>query len=189
MTRDEGPEPLSASAEVVLAAVRRSVDVVQEFLETSARQAAVIGSLETELAPSPGMGTDGTRGSFAPLSGGGALAARGVGFTWRMTCSGGTGSCLGNAIFSPPKILAGKLHQSKKGPRLNLSVPTFKCGTPCQTSSQGRFEVKMKSRNQLNRLFGRTLAFSIILECPGGPSSMVSVKVFIDQKGVLKAHR
>jgi len=50
MTRDESGEPLSATAEAVLAAVRRSVDVVQEFLETSARQAAVIRSLETELA-------------------------------------------------------------------------------------------------------------------------------------------
>ena len=50
MNRDEGgSEPLSATAEAVLAAVRRSVDVVQEFLETSQRQAAVIRSLETEL--------------------------------------------------------------------------------------------------------------------------------------------
>ena len=50
MDRDEGgQEPLSATAEAVLAAVRRSVDVVQEFLETSARQAAVIRSFETEL--------------------------------------------------------------------------------------------------------------------------------------------
>ena len=43
-------EPLSATAEVVLAAVRRSVDVVQEFLETTERQAAVIQSFEVELA-------------------------------------------------------------------------------------------------------------------------------------------
>jgi hypothetical protein len=51
MNRDEGgSEPLSATAEAVLAAVRRSVDVVQEFLETSQRQAAVIRSLEIELA-------------------------------------------------------------------------------------------------------------------------------------------
>jgi hypothetical protein len=52
MTRDEGGSepPLSATAEAVLAAVRRSVDVVQEFLETSQRQAAVIRSLEIELA-------------------------------------------------------------------------------------------------------------------------------------------
>jgi len=55
MDRDEGgSEPLSASAEAVLAAVRRSVDVVQEFLETSARQVAVIRSLETELAAARG---------------------------------------------------------------------------------------------------------------------------------------
>jgi hypothetical protein len=53
MSRDEGgSEPLSATAEAVLAAVRRSVDVVQEFLETSARQAAVIKSLDLELVAS-----------------------------------------------------------------------------------------------------------------------------------------
>lgn len=50
MDRDEGgSEPLSASAEAVLAVVRRSVDVVQEFLESSQRQVAVIRSLENEL--------------------------------------------------------------------------------------------------------------------------------------------
>jgi len=55
MDREEGgAEPLSASAEAVLAAVRRSVDVVQEFLETSARQVAVIRSLETELGAARG---------------------------------------------------------------------------------------------------------------------------------------
>jgi hypothetical protein len=55
MDRDEGgSEPLSASAEAVLAAVRRSVDVVQEFLETSQRQAAVIKSLENELGAARG---------------------------------------------------------------------------------------------------------------------------------------
>lgn len=55
MDRDEGgSEPLSATAEAVLAAVRRSVDVVQEFLETSQRQAAVIKSLETELGAARG---------------------------------------------------------------------------------------------------------------------------------------
>lgn len=47
---ERSSEPLSASAEAVLAAVRRSVDVVQEFLETTTRQAAVIQSLEVELA-------------------------------------------------------------------------------------------------------------------------------------------
>ncbi len=50
MDRDEdGAAPLSASAEAVLAAIQRSVDAVQEFLETTGRQAAVIASLEGEL--------------------------------------------------------------------------------------------------------------------------------------------
>lgn len=50
MDRDEGgAAPLSASAEAVLAAIQRSVDAVQEFLETTGRQAAVISSLEGEL--------------------------------------------------------------------------------------------------------------------------------------------
>jgi len=48
MERDEGA-PLSASAEAVLAAIQRSVDAVQDFLERTERQALVIGSLEAEL--------------------------------------------------------------------------------------------------------------------------------------------
>lgn len=48
MERDEGA-PLSASAEAVLAAIQRSVDAVQDFLERTGRQAAVISSLEAEL--------------------------------------------------------------------------------------------------------------------------------------------
>ena len=41
---------LSATAEAVRSALRRSMDVVQEFLETTSRQVAVISSLESELA-------------------------------------------------------------------------------------------------------------------------------------------
>lgn len=48
MERDEGA-PLSASAEAVLATIQRSVEAVQQFLERTGRQAAVIGSLEAEL--------------------------------------------------------------------------------------------------------------------------------------------
>jgi hypothetical protein len=54
MDRDDDGGPgaggLSATAEAVRAAVRRSMDVVQEFLETTSRQVAVITSLEAELA-------------------------------------------------------------------------------------------------------------------------------------------
>jgi hypothetical protein len=114
----------------------------------------------------------------------------GVGFTWRMTCSEGAGGCAGTVTFSPPKILAGTLPKPKNGLRLNLKVMKFKCNTACKTSTQGRFEVKMSSRDQLNKLFGRTLAFSVHLFCPLGPfSSTTRVKVFVDQKGALHARR
>jgi hypothetical protein len=116
--------------------------------------------------------------------------AFGIGFTWRLTCSEGTGSCIAYAHLLPPKILAGTLPKPKKGPHLNLKVLAVKCAGPCKKSTQGRFEVKMSSRAQLNKLFGRTLAFSVILECPQGPpSTMVSVNVFVDKKGRLRSHR
>jgi hypothetical protein len=115
--------------------------------------------------------------------------AFGVGFTWRLTCSAGTGSCIGRIFFSPPRILAGSLPKPRRGPRLNLTALEVKCATPCQTSTQGRFEIKMKSRDQLNKLFGRALSISLILECPEGPSTKVDVKVFVDQRGVLRAQR
>jgi hypothetical protein len=48
----------------------------------------------------------------------------------------------------------------------------------------------MLSRDQLNKLFGRTLAFYVVLVCPGGgPNVTEAVRVFVDQKGRLRSHR
>jgi hypothetical protein len=110
----------------------------------------------------------------------------GVGFTWRLTCSQGEGGCTGRIVFAPPKIFAGSLPQPSNGLRLNLKVTALECKSACQTSTQGRFEVKVKSRDQLNKMFGRTLAYSLRLTCPGGASSTVRVKVFVDHKGILR---
>lgn len=114
--------------------------------------------------------------------------AFGVGFTWRMTCSKGNGGCKGTVIFAPPRILAGTLPAPKNGLRLNLKTLTFACKSACRTSTQGRFEIKMSSRAQLNQLFGRTLAYTVRLLCPGGKGATVQVKVFVDQHGVLRTH-
>lgn len=114
--------------------------------------------------------------------------AFGVGFTWRMTCSRGTGGCKGTVVFSPPRILAGTLPAPANGLRLNLKKLTFACKSACRTSTQGRFEIKMLSREQLNKLFGHTLAYTVRLICPGGKGATVQVRVFVDQHGVLRAH-
>jgi hypothetical protein len=115
--------------------------------------------------------------------------AFGVGFTWRMTCSKGNGGCKGTVVFSPPKILAGALPAPPPGGlHLNLKQLTFACKSACRTSTQGRFEIKMLSREQLNKLFGRTLAYTVRLICPGGKGGTVMVKVLVDQHGVLRAH-
>jgi hypothetical protein len=114
----------------------------------------------------------------------------GVGFTWKLRCTEGAGGCEALAVFSPPKILAGTLPAPKKGPRLNLKVVSVKCKGPCGKSKTGHFAVKMLSRDQLNKLFGRTLAFYVVLVCPGGgPPTTVPVKVFVDQQGKLRSHR
>lgn len=90
----------------------------------------------------------------------------GVGFDWRLTCSEGNGGCTGIVAFRPPEILAGTLPKTR-GLKLNLERVTFECESLCGVSKTGHLEIKMRSRNQLNKLFGRTLAFEIHIYCSG----------------------
>jgi streptogramin lyase len=110
----------------------------------------------------------------------------GVGISWRMTCSEGSGGCKATVYFLPPEVLAGSVPVSR-GLKLNIKRLNFVCTGPCNTSKTGRFEIKMHSRDQLNKLFGRTLAFAVTGSC-AGPAAKV-VNVFIDNTGRLRAHR
>jgi hypothetical protein len=110
--------------------------------------------------------------------------AFGVGFTWRMTCSEGKGGCTAALSFQPPKIRAGSLPRAP-GLKLNLSTLSFVCKAACHTSTTGRFEIKMTSREQLNKLFGRTLAFTITTKC-NGAIKKYQVNVFVDTSGRLQ---
>ena len=56
---------------------------------------------------------------------------------------------------------------------------------PCGKSTTGRFEIKMLSRGQLNKVFGRTLAYTIVAKCDK-TIKKTAVRVFVDSKGVLK---
>jgi hypothetical protein len=110
----------------------------------------------------------------------------GVGITWKMTCTKGKGGCVGFLRFRPPKVFAGSVPEQHNGLKLNLKVATFLCATACNTSKVGRFEIKMLSRDQLNTLFGRTLAYTVATQC-GKMLTKTVVKVFIDSTGRLKA--
>jgi hypothetical protein len=107
----------------------------------------------------------------------------GVGFVWCMSCSQGNGGCTAVLNFRPPTIRAGSLPKTT-GLKLNISTISFVCKTACQTSTTGRFEIKMTSPEQLNRLFGRTLAFTITTKC-SGVTLKYKVNVFVDQSGRL----
>ncbi len=109
----------------------------------------------------------------------------GVGFTWRMTCSKGNGGCAAVLDFLPPVIRAGSLPKVR-GLKLNLTRVSFACAAACQKSTTGRFEIKMTSRQQLNKLFGRTLAFTIVTHCSGATFRYL-VNVFVDKSGRLHA--
>jgi hypothetical protein len=111
----------------------------------------------------------------------------GVGFTWRMTCSKGTGGCTAVLGFQPPVIRAGTLPKVP-GLKLNLKRLTFVCKSACHSSTTGRFEIKMNSRSQLNKLFGRTLAFTVTTSC-GGVPFRYPVRVFVDNSGGLHRAR
>jgi hypothetical protein len=109
----------------------------------------------------------------------------GVGFEWRMTCTTGGGHCKATISFRPPVVFAGSVPLPKQNFHLNVKRMTFTCSSPCMTSTTGRFEIKMLSRSRLNTLFGRTLAYHVVTKC-GGVKKVVTVKVFIDDHGVLR---
>lgn len=112
----------------------------------------------------------------------------GVGFEWKMTCSAGAGTCKATVNFRPPEILAGTLPEPKENLRLNIKRKTFICQGPCGKSKTGKFQIKMRSRDQLNVLFGRTLAYSVTTKC-GGVTKTVQVKVRVDDNGRMRAAR
>lgn len=109
----------------------------------------------------------------------------GVGFTWHLTCTKGRGGCVEFLTFRPPTVIVGR-HRHEKPLKLKLDTFTFVCSTACNTSTFGRFEIKMKSRRQLNRIFGKTLAFEIDFSC--GPFTFVYLtEVMVDDSGRLHA--
>jgi hypothetical protein len=109
----------------------------------------------------------------------------GVGFTWRMTCTAGSGGCKATILFRPPQVFAGSVPVPASNFHLNIKRLTFTCNGPCGKSKVGRFQIKMLSRGQLNTLFGRTLVYSVRLKC-GGLFRTVKVRLFIDDSGVLR---
>ncbi len=109
----------------------------------------------------------------------------GVGIRWFVTCTKGKGGCAGQFHFLPPAVFAGSVPVKKSGLKLNLKRLTIVCKAPCAKSRTGRFEIKMLSRDQLNKLFGRTLAYSVVTKC-NKTVKTIRVRVFVDNQGRLK---
>jgi hypothetical protein len=148
------------------------------------------GPVKKETPPATPCKCQGVSVSLDPALGlkrrlGSRRHAFGVGFTWHMTCTPGTGGCAGTLQFTPPVIRAGTL-PAARGLKLNLTTLNLECKSACGTSTSGRFEIKMRSRAQLRRLFGRTLAFTIYTSC-GGAASRIQVNVLIDRSGHVRA--
>lgn len=112
----------------------------------------------------------------------------GVGFVWSMVCTKGDGGCSASLTFSPPVILAGTLPKPKNNLLLNLKVMTFLCKANCGGGKSGKFQIQMLSRDQLNTLFGRTLAYTVTTHC-GKVKKEIKVTVFVDEHGVLRPGR
>ena len=112
----------------------------------------------------------------------------GISFSWDMTCSEGKGGCKGVVQFQPPQILAGTLPKPSNALHLNVKTKTFICKADCGAGDTGSFEVKMLSRDQLKKLFGRKLAFSIKTICAGTVRT-TKLSVFVSQRGKLTLTR
>lgn len=109
----------------------------------------------------------------------------GVGIRWTVTCTRGKGGCKGTLRFSLPKVFLGAIPVPNNGLKLNLKAATLVCAAPCRKQRTGRFEIKLRSRDQLSKLFGRTLAYSVATRC-GNTNIIRRVKVFVDDQGRLK---
>lgn len=109
----------------------------------------------------------------------------GVGFSWTLTCTAGDGGCTALIHFLPPEIKAGTLPKPKNGLHLALNRMGFSCNADCGKGRSGRFQIPMRSRHQLNQLFGRTLAFTLRTTC-NGVTTDTPVNVFVDSHGVLR---
>jgi len=90
-------------------------------------------------------------------------------------------------VFSPPVVLAGTVPKPLNNFHLNLMVLKFVCTGNCGQVKTGRFEIQMHSSGQLNKLFGRTIAYTITTFC-GTTTTVHKVTVFVDPHGVLRAH-
>ncbi|HZQ81621.1 MAG TPA: hypothetical protein VFB25_06565 [Gaiellaceae bacterium] len=106
----------------------------------------------------------------------------GIGFQWTMGCNGGKGKCDGTVYIEPPEVLAGSVPVPRSTIHLDVHELSVSCTAKCGGVSSGRAAVQMTSTGQLNKLFGRTLAFRIITVCWRKKTSQ-TVKVFIDQTG------
>jgi len=114
--------------------------------------------------------------------------AFGVGLTWVMRCTDGKRGCSSNVFFEPPKIFAGTAGPAVNNIHLAITKLTFLCKGPCGAPSFGAFQIKMLSPGQLKLLYGHTVAYRIKTVC-GKTTTVTTVRVFIDQLGVLRAPR
>jgi hypothetical protein len=112
----------------------------------------------------------------------------GVGLTWVMRCTNGKGGCTSRVSFEPPKIFAGTAGPAVNNINLAITNLTFFCKGPCGAPTFGRFQIRMLSPGQLKLLYGHTVAYRIKTVC-GNAATVTTVRVFIDQLGVMRAPR
>lgn len=114
--------------------------------------------------------------------------AFGVGLKWVMRCTAGTSGCSSTVFFEPPRIFAGTGGPAVNNIHLAIRKLTFLCKGPCGAPSFGAFQIKMLSPGQLKLLYGHTVAYRIKTVCRN-IATVTTVRVFIDQLGVLRAPR
>lgn len=85
-------------------------------------------------------------------------------------------------------MLAGSLPTPPNNLHLDMRPFTLLCKAQCKSGQSGKFQVKMSSRSQLNKLFGRTFAYSVRTTC-SGVTSETKIPVLVGRNGSLTASR
>ena len=98
----------------------------------------------------------------------------------------------------PPEIIAGTggkplhnlhlvLENAENSP--NGENLRFECKALCSETVKGHFLVKMRSKYQLNKMFGHEMAYTVKADCGSGIVSEEQVDVLINGNGLLELPR
>jgi putative Ig domain-containing protein len=106
-------------------------------------------------------------------------------FTWRTTCTGGSGGCKGTMLFAVPQVMTGSKPTRRGSFKLSLKDQTFSFAGRAHKTMRGKLRIVLHSGRQLKTLFGHTLVYTIVV-AHGRARAVEAVRVHVTRRGFLR---